>query len=282
MKTRTILSAFIFALLLMNAVAHEKINDVQLTKETIIRAKASGKMILTGSKTFGDRYVAEFLDRNFIVQSDVVGTEGAFLSIYDSNGRLVHRVINDPTYPYELAVKIKRGLNSETQYYPLLRRFNGGERSVDLLRNVIMGADDANDVVNAPQLMEAYINQLPEAPSESELAFVATYTKHIGDPGFAYLMQREVHLNKLADLIFQDVLLPQVSSKSFDASVWIKSAKDRYPQSLAPHLDRMLVELLEMRNDEDGLNAFIPEFMEVYKGELSDAQMAYYAGLVSK
>jgi len=282
MKTRTVLIASAFTVLTTMAMGHVRPDRDPFPKEeTIIRAKASGKMILTGSGTFGDRHVAGFLDRNFIVQSDAMDTEGAFLSIYDRNGRLVHRVVNDPTYPYELAAKIKRGLDSETQYYPLLRRFKGGERSADLLRNVIIGADDADDVTNAPRLMQAYVDQLPEVPTESELAFVAAYTRHTGDPGFAYLLQRETQLDKLADIVFRDVFLPQVSNKYLDAGTWLTAVKARYPEALAPAMDRMMVELLERRGDRQALDAFVPGYISRCKDQLNAAQVDYYAGLVS-
>lgn len=283
MKTKIVLTTSVAVLLAAVAVAGENpVNTTLLNKETIAEAKASGKMILTGSNTFGDRHVAGFLDRNFVVQPETTEQGTAFLSVYDSNGRLVHSVVNDPTYPYELAVKIKRGLDSETQYYPLLRRFNGGERSDDLLQNAIVGAADANDEANAPRLMQAYLNELPTMPSESELAFVARYTQHTSDPGFAYLMQREAHLDKLAEIIFEDVFRPQMDNKHLNADTWLTAIKSRYPESLAPAVDRMMVELLEMRDDQEGLSTFIPVFIQRNGTELNAAQMDYYTGLASE
>ena len=283
MKTKIVLTTSIAVLLAAVALAGEKpVNTTPLNKETIAEAKASGKMILTGSSSFGDRHISGFLERNFVVQPETTEEGTAFLSVYDSNGRLVHRVANDPIYPYELAVKIKRGLDSETQYYPLLRRFEAGERSVSLLQNAIIGADDTNDETNAPRLMQVYVNQLPDVPTESELAFVARYTKHTSDPGFTYLMEREVHLNKLADIIFEDVFLLQVSNKHLDTDMWLASVKARYPESLAPAMDRMMVELLERRNDQAGLNAFVLGFIQRSGEGLNAAQIAYYTGLMSE
>ena len=261
---------------------HHRTADQYVKKETITQARAENKMILTAGSAFGDRHINGFLTKNFIVQYDAEAQSPESYSVYDSNGRLVHRVTGDPRYPYELAVKIKRGLDSETQYYTLLKRFNSGERSAGLLKNVIISANDAGDTEHAAQAMEAYLKQLPLIPAESELAFVAKYTNHTSGPGFDYLLERGSYLNEMAGLIFDDVFLPQVNQKQFHATIWLTALKDRYPKALAPHLDHMMVELLERRGDQKTLDAFVPDFIQQQRNQLNTAQVAYYKGLVSE
>ena len=288
MKTKTFLTLAMAAWLSAVVAAEQpntdqhRIADQYVKKETIAQARAANKMILTAGSAFGDRHIAGFLTKNFIVQYDAEAQHPESYNVYDSNGRLVHRVTGDPRYPYELAVKIKRGLDSETQYCPLLKRFNSGERSATLLKNVIIGASDAGDTEHAARAMRAYIKQLPVVPSESERAFVTKYTNHTSDPGFAYLLASGTHMNEMADLIFQDVFLPQVSQKQVHATTWLEALKDRYPEALAPQLDRMMVELLERRGNKEALDAFVSDFIQRQQNQLNTAQRAYYKGLVSE
>ncbi len=251
-------------------------------EKTLIEAKASGKMILIGNAAFGDRHVQGFLDRHFVVQHPGTQSETAYL-LYDASGKLVHRVTGDTKYPYELAVKLNRGLDTKTQYYALLERFENGERSVELLENAIIGATDAQDHVQTSGLMDAYLAAVGEHPSEEQLAFIAKHTENTTEPGFGYLAAKEAHLDKLAEIIFEADFAPLAAAQQVDLAKHVAAVKSNHPvASLASRIDRMAIDLLDLRGDAEALRVEIPGFLAAHAGGLTDAQVAYYRGLAAE
>ncbi len=256
--------------------AHNK----PVSSELIVKAQATGKMILIGNAPFGDRHVAAFLDRNFVIQEPADQGETAFL-LYNTEGTLVHRVVGDVKYPYELAVKIKRGLNASTQYYTLLDRFESGDLSMSLLESAIVGATDANDHVAGKRLMQAYLSAMTADLTASQLSFVGRHTRSTADPGFACLLGNGQHTDKLVEIIFAEEYLSKVGDKHADASLLSESVKAKYPSDgLEMHIDRMAIEWLEMREDREPLKTAAREYVDRYKNALSTAQVRYYSGLV--
>lgn len=288
MKTKAIVLASLITPLTSMALASPSDNpstgslgNKPMSEALIAQAKATGKLILVGDAQFGDKHISAFLDKNFVIQQTQADGPATAYLLYDSDGALVHRVVADVKYPYELAVKIKRGLNQSTQYYSLIERFEAGDHSVELLEEAIIGAFDAQDDTNGKRLMRSYLDALHVPMSDEQQAFVARYSRHTDDPGFAYLMERMAHPDKLVEIIFVDEYLPKVSSKGIDASGFSKAMKAKYPAAaLASHIDRATIEWLEMRGESDVLKAAVNTYIHQYRDELSPEQLAYYSALV--
>jgi len=283
---KTLMIVTVFAPLLGFAAGNTpEERTVNLSPKTIETAKAANKLILVASRganvpaIFGNEHVAKFVESHFVVERQSKGSGRGSYLIYNHDGELIHEVANDP-YPYELAVKIKRALQPETQYYTLLSRFNAGERGADLLENLIVGATDADDAKNAPRLMQAYLESLPAEASDAQLRFLAKHTSRSSDPGFAVLLEKGAHLEKLAELIFQEEFTPHLQDREVDAMKIAERVKDRYPhRALAQPIDRMAVELLEMREDWAALETVLPAYLDTYRTQLSPEMIGYYQWL---
>ena len=290
MKIKNLIMATVLIPLLSVARTPQGHDTYQLSSKTVKQAQSEDKFVLVVHTSEGsgfdalsnDRYISQFLDKHFLVKKQTNHSKVGSYLIYNEKGELVHRVA-DEKYPYELAVKIKRGLNINTQYYTLLSRFENGDRSVDLLTNLIVGATDAADHSNAPQFMQAYLETLPTQPSEADFKFVAQHTTQSTDPGFAFLMDHSAGIEKLADIIFQETFVSQVDDRNVDAMQLAEQTKAQYPlDALIKPIDRMSIELLEMREDWNELNHILPAYLSTHNEQLSAAEMDYYTGLLSR
>lgn len=281
------LVAILIAPILSVAATNAAVKRAPLSREIIAEAKASNKLILVtrqgtdATAVFENKHVARFVNDHFVVeqQSDR-HTRNSFL-IYNHNGELIHQVAYDPR-PYELAVKIKRALNPQTQYYTLLSRFGAGERTADLLENLVVGATDADDTQNAPLLMQAYLTTLGTEPTDAQLRFIARHTARSTDPGFALLLENPAHTEKLAKLIFREEFTIHLNDKEVDAIALAKQAKIKYPApALAQAIDQMSIELLEMREDWAALRSAVPAYVDRYYTQLSPELIGYYQWLAA-
>ncbi|GGG85172.1 hypothetical protein GCM10007415_18120 [Parapedobacter pyrenivorans] len=264
--------------------------NIRPSKHTVEQAELENKLILVVSHApqggnfsalFGDKYLSQFLNRHFVIEKHASKSDGDSYLIYDQQRELVHRVAGQK-YPYEVAVKIKRALDTRTQYYTLLARFDNGDRSADLLTNLIIGATDADDDTNAPRFMQAYLGTLSAQPTEADLRFIARHTTRSSDPGFTFLLERESGSTKLAGIIFQETFVNHLNDQVVDVVSLTSQAKSQYATpALASYIDRMPIELLEMREDWDALNKLVPVYLSTNSTRLSPAQVAYYNGLLN-
>jgi hypothetical protein len=223
-----------------------------------------------------DKHISQFLNKHFVIETQVADADIGCYLIYNQQRELVHRVA-DEKYPYELAVKIKRGLDDQTQYYTLLSRFESGDRSTDLLANLIIGATDAADSVNAPRFLQAYLETLPTPPTDADLRFIMRHTTRSSDPGFHLLLDRPIDVEKLAAIIFHETFTPYLNDKDVNVALLAGQTKAKYPiPALARHIDRMPIEFLEMREDWDELGTYL----HTNNLQLSPAQLEYYNGLL--
>ncbi len=286
---KNLIIAFVLAPLLGLA-GVPQVKDARLSKQTVKQAQLEDKLILVishaphgGGSTalLEDRYISQFLNKYFIIEKQVSDSgQGSYL-IYNQQRKLVHRVA-DEKYPYELAVKIKRALDTRTQYYTLLSRFENGDRSANVLINLIIGASDAADFANAPQFMRAYLETLPAQPTEADLRFISRHTIRSSDPGFTFLLDRSNAVEKLADIIFEETFAAHLNDKNVDVALLVEQTKDQYPvTALTQQIDRMPLEFLEMREDWEGLHNRLPTYLTAYKTQLSPAQVEYYNWLLN-
>jgi len=257
--------------------------------KTSLRATQSDdKMILLIMETvdnessilFNNKYVVRFLEENFVIKKKIIPSEHAAYLIYDGDRNLVHRVRHE-NYPLEMAVKLKKALDPATQYYTLVSRFEKGDRSVDLLKGLITAADEAGDIARCAMVMEHYLQAVDSSLLDADLSFVAKHTVQSGDPGFRYLMEKSAALDKLAAVIFRDQFISRINEKKVDVASLVSQTKQKYStEALAPYIEQMALEFLEMREDWDNLGKMLPDFIHKYGAHIKASQLEYYNGLL--
>ena len=299
MKVKTLIIALV-GIPLLNFAMGQKHDTTHPSKQTIEAAQSSGKLILVISEPvdgmataiLNNRHTSRFLDTHFVIEQQLnPNGQGAYL-IYNQQQELLHRIVHEP-YPYEMAVKIKRALDPDSQYYTLLAQFENGDRSAALLENLISGASDAGDRENAGRLMQAFLDTQESPLSPENIRFLAKYTKRSNEPGFALLLANTAVADdvlgagrtaeKLANIIFGETFAPHLNEKNIDLEALITQTKSAYPnKSLAFLIDGMAIQLLEMREDWEGLESALPVYLSTYGDQLSEAMRNYYAWLSSE
>ncbi|MEC3881032.1 hypothetical protein [Parapedobacter sp. 10938] len=297
MKLKTLIIALVSIPALNFAAGSANGAVIRPAKQTVEAAKATDKLILVISQShegmaahiLENQHTSRFLDAHFIIEQQTNPSEQDLYLIYNQQQELVHRVANEP-YPYELAVKIKCALNPDKQYYTLLARFDNGDRSAALLENLIMGSADAGDRENAPRLMQAYLHTQASPMTPAAIRLLAKHTNTSNDPGFAVLLNDMATADqvlgagktaeKVASIIFDEAFAPYLNEKNVDLEALSAQVKLTYPHDKLAHLiDGMAIQLMEIREDWDGLKAAIPTYLRTHGHQLSKAMRDYYIWL---
>ncbi|HWL00275.1 MAG TPA: hypothetical protein VNQ55_10020 [Parapedobacter sp.] len=297
MKLKTLIIALVLIPMLNYAVGNKREEFIRPAKETVEEAKTANKLILVISKSHAgtatdileNKHTSRFLDEHFIIEQQVNPDTQDLYLIYNAQQELVHRVAND-SYPYELAVKIKRALNPDTRYYTLLARFDHGERSVALLEKLITGVSDAGDIGNAPRVMQAYLDTQTSSMTPPTIRLLVKHTHTSNDPGFAILMSDMDAADdvlgagktaaKLAVIIFDEAFAPYLSEKKVDLEALTEKVKSTYArEELAYLIDGMAIQFMEMREDWESLRSALPIYLGTHGNQLSEATREYYSWL---
>lgn len=296
MKVKSLIVALISIPLLNFAMGH-RYETVNPSKQTLKAAQSAGKFVLVITEPEADmaadilsnRHTSRFLNKHFIIEHQLNhDTPGAYL-IYNAQGELVHRVAHE-AYPYELAVKIKRSLNPETQYYPALTRYENGDRSAAILERLITSASDAGDHENVGRFIQAYLETGVSVTSEEAIRLWAKHTTASTDPGFGILMADIAAADevlgmgktgeKLASIIFNETFTPYLKEKDVDLDWITNEVKSKYPNSGIDHLiDGMPIQFLEIQHDWIKLEPALSAYLETHGNQLTEAQKDYYAWL---
>ena len=294
---KTLIIAWALAPLLTFAAVDTPQQTAPIPKQAIERAVSADKLILVINLAEADapvdilenRHTARFLAEHFIIEQQADQQAQDMYLVYNQQRELIHGVANE-RYPYELAVKIKRALDPNTRYYTLLARFEQGDRSTALLENLIIGASDAADRENAPRFMQAYLDTQESALTTENIRFIAKHTTASSDPGFAILLDNMAVADdvlgtgktaeKLSAIIFDEAFVPHLGDKNVDLGTLTAQLKATYQATdLAHSIDRMPIELLEMREDWEGLKSALPTYLNVHGAQLSPAMREYYTWL---
>ena len=300
MKLKTLIIALAAIPALTFAAGRGNGSVVLPAKQSVEAAKAANKLILVISQShegmaadiLANKHTSRFLDTNFIVEEQTHANEQGRYLVYNQQRELVHQVAHEP-YPYELAVKIKRALSPETQYYTLLQQFDSGERSEALLEKLVIGASDAGDRENAPRLMRAYIDAQASPMAPEAIQLIAKHTTTSNDPGFGMLLAdisaaddvlgAGKTAEKLASIIFDEVFAPYINEKNVDVKTLTAKAKSAYPNNeIAAHIDGMAIQFMEMREDWPGLKSALPIYLDAHGNQLTIAAHDYYRWLNEK
>jgi thiol-disulfide isomerase/thioredoxin len=174
--------------------------DWEAVKE---RARAAGKPIFVDTyaawcepckwmdkHVFSKGEVAQFFKQNYIsYKLDIEKGEGvAFaekyrvytyptLLYFDANGELVHRLIG-AFEAKDLIKKSQDALKPDQQIYTLQKRFNGGERAPDFLRQYVSALKKANEQYQSVADVLVQMVGLPALVEEENFKFLEGYINH--------------------------------------------------------------------------------------------------------
>ncbi len=142
-----------------------------------------------------DAVRAWYADADTIAKRYGVKSYPTFL-IFAPTGELVHRIVGGGDVPGFIA-QAARGLDPQQQYYPLLTRYEAGDRTPELLRNLAYAASDGFLKADAKSYADAFIDSDTDLFTAENLVFLTKYTTDTQGKGFRLVLQHPDRVDAL-------------------------------------------------------------------------------------
>lgn len=115
--------------------------------------------------------------------------------IFDQKGNLVHRIVGASQTSKEFLAKVDEALDPATQYYPMLAKYEEGNRDSLFLYNLAMAALHAYDNSTGEKVVGEYLATQSDLYSAKNLNLLHSYTESSKDTGFAILLRHPEKAN---------------------------------------------------------------------------------------
>ena len=257
-------------------------------------------------KAVGDVYNAAFIN----VKMDMENGEGPAVAMrygvkayptymfINGNGELVHRGLG--AMPLEKFIAVgKAASNPETQFFALKKKYEGGEKSADFLKNFTFACSDAQEDALADEVANAYLKTQKDLSTDDNVAFVYRFAKKLDSDAFQYWLKNrgvfEKKFGKLqaeADLdgrLITAVGRPffQGQQKGVDMVKAREFALKNLPVDAAERILSLLtLQNFEMKGDVAGIltqaSSHLEKFPSSNPNQLNDFAWFFYENTTSK
>lgn len=133
------------------------------------------------------------------VQYDVVHTFPVYL-FFDSNGKVVHRILGAKKESKEFITEASNALNKEKQYYQLVEQFESGRKDSTFLWQLIGEARSRGDTKIRDVASQLYIENL-KTPFQAEniefIAFMALKTGKTNHASFLFILNNQQKVGQI-------------------------------------------------------------------------------------
>ena len=208
---------------------------------------------------------------------------------FDPNGNLVHRSVG--AGPAEMFLsKSANALNSETQYYTLLKQYESGKKDSSSLRKMALAAQDAYDMENAAKIANEYLATQSNLFTKENLQFIQGFTEKSSDKGFAILLNNQdkadAVLGKvrsafiLQQIIMNEEVFSKFSTVPGSNPDWqsIKSnLEKKYPAFADESVAKAKVLWYQNTRDWNNFQTAVVAYMNKYAGKQSPNELNNYA-----
>lgn len=209
----------------------QKLNFAESFEQGRINAKEKGRFILVYAyspcilcddvmeKVLSLPDVASFLNEHFIlVDMDLDERRGVLFKkeyglkscpsfvLFDADGNLAHKIAGACSAE-NLLTKLLRGIDSKINYAGVLKRYNSGERSVELLPDYIFSLDDAGEMTDLSAIINEFFSyfSMEEKVSDMAWALFSAYAGNFRDQVFQdFLNNKDYFVEKLGIEVVND------------------------------------------------------------------------------
>jgi thioredoxin-related protein len=216
-------------------------------------------------KAVGDVYNSAFVN----VKMDMEHGEGPDIAarygvkayptymFINPSGELVHRGLGAMPADKFIAVG-KAASNPETQFFALKKKFEGGEKSPEFLKNFTFTCSDAQEDALADDVANAYLKTQKDLSTDDNVAFIFRFAKKIESDAFQYwLKNRGVFEKKFGVLQAQadldDRLITAVGKPFFKGQqkgVDMEKAREFALKNVPADAAERILSLLTLQNFE--------------------------------
>ncbi len=256
-------------------------------------------------KAVGDVYNTAFVN----VKMDMENGEGPALGMrygvkayptylfINAAGELVHRGLG--SMPLEKFIAVgKAAANPETQFFALKKKYDGGEKSAEFLKNFTFACSDAQEDALADEVANVYLKSQKDLSTDDNVAFIFRFAKKIESDAFQYwLNNRPVFEQKFGVLQAQsdldDRLITAVGKPFFrgpQKGVDMEKAREFALKNVPNDAERILsllaLQNCEMKGDIAGIltqaSKHLDAFPTVNPNQLNDYAWFFYENTTSK
>ncbi|MEO8568681.1 MAG: thioredoxin fold domain-containing protein [Ginsengibacter sp.] len=212
--------------------------------------------------------------------------------VFDANGNIIHRFVGSSPAD-EFLSGVKKSINPETQYYPLLAKYKNGKKDQEFLRNLALSSFDAYDRESAREISNEYLATQTDLYTKDNLEFIKKFTKSSGDNGFDILIQNPDKVDAVlgkgtAASVIQPVIFREITFKYLPADgkanpdwnkIYAIIAK-KYPAQANEAIAKAKVIWYQSSRDWNNYQTAIVNYMNKYGGTASPEELNNYAWTV--
>ncbi|MCS3556148.1 MULTISPECIES: thioredoxin family protein [unclassified Sphingobacterium] len=154
------------------------------------------------------------------------------------DGQLVHRIVGGINADAFIPM-VEKALNPETQYYKLLKKYEAGTASPEMLRELIPMSVQAYESDKTEKMVSAYLDKIENPYTKETLDLIAEYSGNVKSRGFQLILANQSKTDAvwgegkseifLRNAILRDELTPLVASGSKNPDSLIAVVTTRYP-----------------------------------------------------
>ena len=124
----------------------------------------------------------------------------------NGDGELVHRSLG--SMPAEKFIAVGEAASDpERQFYSLKKKYEGGERGADFLKNFAFACESAQETALLPTVVEAYLATQKDWLQKDNMNFILKFGTSIQSPMFAFMVKN------------QDAFAKELDQKDFKAQI---------------------------------------------------------------
>ena len=201
--------------------------------------------------------------------------------IFSPKGELVHRIVGGGDADGFIA-NVEKALHPETQYYTLLKKYEAGNKSPEVLKQLAL-ITNAYDKENAEKLASAYMDEQKDLYTKDNLDFLTKFTQSSKSRGFQLMLKNpgkvDAVLGKgkanaiLGGIILQEEVYPGLKNPTADMEGLITSAKAKYPTvDMESNVDFFRIMFFQKNKNWPKFQTAVLVYMDKY-GKNANAEM---------
>lgn len=117
--------------------------------------------------------------------------------IFNSNGELASKVIGGNNLAKELIDRVKKAIEPSNQFYTLKSKYESGDSSATLVRNMLNAALNVHENDFVKQQGNIYLSKQKNLLSEENIKIIGLTTSESTHPGFKILIENAAEVNAI-------------------------------------------------------------------------------------
>lgn len=210
--------------------------------------------------------------------------------IFSPQGELVHRIVGGGEAD-DFIAKAQKALNPETQYYTLIKKYDAGNASPELLKELVSLSETAYDEANASKFATAYLATQKDLYTKTNLEFLTKSTKDSKSKGFELVLKDpkkvDAVLGKgkaneiLSSVILKENVYPGLRKPNANIDSLIAAATTKYPTvDISKPTDLLKIQFYQGTKKWDKFQPAVLAYMKKYGTEVNAPMLNSFAWTV--